>query len=311
MKPIDLGDLNDHRYFATVVDSGGFSAAARLLGCPKSRLSRRVAALEAQLGVRLLQRSTRRLTLTDVGQQVLGHSRALLREAEAAALAAAQRVAEPSGRVRVSLPAGVLDGPLGAVFTQFLVDHPRVQLDLLLTGRRVDLIEEGIDLALRVRSPDDEDPQWATRRLQPSRTVLVAAPGLLATLPALATPEDLAGVPALGAAGPDQRVHWRLQGPGGVLRAVATPARLVCEHFGLRLGAAMAGLGVTMVPEPMAAPALAAGQLVPVLPAWQLPTGHLQAVYASQRGLSPAVRVLLDCLANAVAAGAVVDGGLT
>ncbi|MBT9487602.1 MAG: LysR family transcriptional regulator [Rubrivivax sp.] len=301
-----MGDLNDHRYFATVVDSGGFSAAARVLGLPKSRLSRRVAALEAQLGVRLLQRSTRRLTLTDVGQQVLGHSRALLREAEAAALAAAQRVAEPSGRVRVSLPSGVLDGPLGAVFTQYLADHPRVQLELLLTGRRVDLIEEGIDLALRVRSPDDEDPQWATRRLLASRALLVAAPSLLAALPPLATPEDLKTVPALGAAGPDLRVHWRLQGPDGALRAVSAPARLVCEHFGLRQAAALAGLGVTLLPEALVAPALAAGQLVPVLPAWQLPTGHLQAVYASQRGLSPAVRVLLDRLANAV-----VDGGLT
>jgi DNA-binding transcriptional LysR family regulator len=306
MNPIDLGDLNDHGYFATVVDSGGFSAAARLLGCPKSRLSRRVAALEARLGVRLLQRSTRRLTLTDVGQQVLGHSRALLREAEAAALAAAQRVAEPSGRVRVSLPAGVLDGPLGAVFTQYLVDHPRVQLDLLLTGRRVDLIEEGIDLALRVRPADDEDPQWATRRLQPSRALLVAAPAVLASLPPLSVPEDLKTVPALGAAGPDQRVHWRLQGPDGTMRSVSAPARLVCEHFGLRLDAAVAGLGVTMLPESLAAPALAAGQLVPVLPVWQMPAGHLQAVYASQRGLSPAVRVLLDRLASAV-----IDGGLT
>lgn len=306
MNAIDLGDLNDHRYFATVVDSGGFSAAARLLGCPKSRLSRRVAALEARLGVRLLQRSTRRLTLTDVGQQVLGHSRALLREAEAAALAAAQRVAEPSGRVRVSMPAGVLDGPLGAVFTRYLVDHPRVQLEMLLTGRRVDLIEENIDLALHVRSADDEDPQWATRRLQPSRTLLVAAPALLALLPPLVVPEDLKTVPALGAAGPDQRVVWRLQGPDGVLRAVSAPARLVCEHFGLRQAAAIAGLGVTMLPEPLLGPALAAGQLVPVLPAWQLPVGHLQAVYASQRGLSPAVRVLLDRLAAAV-----VDGGLT
>lgn len=309
MNPIDLGDLNDHGYFATVVDSGGFSAAARLLGCPKSRLSRRVAALEARLGVRLLQRSTRRLTLTDVGQQVLGHSRAVLREAEAAALAAAQRLAEPGGRVRVSLPAGVLDSPLGQVFTDFLVDHPRVQLELLVTGRRVDLIEEGIDLALRVRSADDEDPQWATRRLQPSRALLVAAPALLASLPPLSVPEDLKTVPALGAVGPDQRVHWRLQGPEGALRAVSAPARLVCEHFGLRQAAAVAGLGVTMLPEAVAAAALAAKQLVPALPGWQVPTGHLQAVYASQRGLSPAVRVLLDRLANAVS-DVVAAGGI-
>jgi DNA-binding transcriptional LysR family regulator len=306
MNTIDLGDLNDHRYFATVVDSGGFSAAARVLGCPKSRLSRRVAALERQLGVRLLQRSTRRLTLTDVGQQVLGHSRALLRAAEAAALAAAQRVAEPSGRVRVSLPASMLDDPIASVFTRFLAAHPRVQLDLLITGRRVDLIEEGIDIALRVRSADDEDPQWATHRLQASRGLLVAAPSLLATLAPLQTLDDLKTVPALGAAGADQRVHWRLHGPDGALRPVSAPARLVCEHFGLRQAAAVAGLGVTMLPEALVVAALAAGALVPVLPGWHMPSAHLQAVYPSQRGLSTAVRALLDALASAA-----VEGGAT
>jgi DNA-binding transcriptional LysR family regulator len=297
MNPIDLGDLNDYRYFAVVAERGGFSAAARALALPKSRLSRRVAGLEARLGVRLLQRSTRRLTLTDVGRQVLAHAQNLLREAEAAACVATRQVMEVSGRVRLSLPAAVLEPGLRATLTAFLARHPAVQLDLVITGRRIDLIEEGIDVALRVRAPEDEDPAWATRRLRRTAGRLVASPDLVARLGGLATVEAVAEAPALGAAGPDHRVRWRLQGPGGVGREIAAPARMACEDFVLRREAALAGLGVTMLPDELIAADLDAGRLLPVLPNWQLPSGHLQAVYATQRGLSPAVRALLDALA--------------
>lgn len=298
MNPIDLGDLNDYRYFAVVVDAGGFSAAARRLDLPKSRLSRRVAGLEARLGVRLLQRSTRRLTLTEVGREVLAHAQALLREAEAAACVATRQVMAVSGRVRVSVPAALLAQGLRATFTDFLARHPQVQLDLLITGRRIDLIEEGVDVALRVRALGDEDMQWATRRLQAQAGALVASPALAAEWAAqLASPEGLRQVPALGAAGADHRVRWRLVGPGGERRDIAAPARLACEDFDLRREAALAGLGVTMLPMPWIADDLATGRLLPVLPDWRLPDGHLQAVYATQRGLPPAVRALLDALA--------------
>jgi len=303
MKPIILGDLNDYRYFAVVVDSGGFSAAARTLGLPKSRLSRRVAGLEARLGVRLLQRSTRKLTLTDVGQQVLGHCRGLLREAEAAECAAAQRQAEPSGLVRVSMPPPALDTHFAEVFGRFLLDHPKVMLETVLTSRRVDLIEEGIDLAIRVRTTDDEDPQWATRRLRRASALLVASPSCVARHGGVTSLAALQQAPALGAPGPDRKVHWQLIGPGGERRDVALPARLASDHFGLRMQAAIAGLGVTRLPDTFAAPEIAAGRLLPVLPQWQFAPSYLQAVYPSQRGLSPAVRVLLDALAEAVGAG--------
>lgn len=302
-KPIDLGDLNDYRYFAVVVDSGGFSAAARMLGLPKSRLSRRVAGLEARLGVRLLQRSTRKLTLTDVGQQVLGHCRGLLREAEAAECAAAQRQAEPSGLVRVSMPPPALDTHFAEVFARFLLDHPKVTLETVLTSRRIDLIEEGIDLAIRVRTTDDEDPQWATRRLRRAGALLVASPDCVARHEGLTSLASLQQAPALGAPGPDRKIHWQLIGPGGERRDVAAPARLACDHFGLRMQAALAGLGVTMLPDTFAAAEIATGRLLPVLPQWQFAPSYLQAVYPSQRGLSPAVRVLLDALVQAVGAG--------
>lgn len=297
---MDLGDLNDYRYFAAVLDAGGFSAAARALAIPKSRLSRRVAGLEARLGVRLLQRSTRKLTLTDVGREVLDHARALLREAQSAQAVAQRLKAEPSGLVRVSMPAAVLESDLAPILSRYLADHPRVTLETVLTGRRVDLIEEGLDLALRVRAAGDEDPQWATRRLQPARSLLVAAPALAQRHDGLSTPAALAAAPALGPMRPDRRVHWRLQAPDGSQHDLSAPLRLGCEHFHMRRRAAIDGLGVTLLPEPLACDDLQAGRLVQALPGWQVPLAHLQAVYPSQRGLTPAVRALLDALAGAL-----------
>lgn len=297
MSPIESLDLNDYRYFAAVVDAGGFSAAERVLGVPKSRLSRRVAALEHRLGVRLLQRSTRRITLTDTGSRVAEHARAMVREAEAADSVADSRRIEPSGVLRVSMPPQLVETEeLSRVFNDFLAANPRVVLELVMTPRRVDLVAEGIDLALRVRTPDDEDPQWAIRRLRIARAILVASPALVAAHGGLATLDALAEVPALGSLGPDRRVHWVLEAEDGRKANVAAPARLVCNDFPLRMRAAVAGLGVTMLPDDYAAAAIAEGGLVQVLPEWGMPSGTLQVVYPTQRGLSVAVRALLDAL---------------
>ncbi|WP_034619760.1 MULTISPECIES: LysR substrate-binding domain-containing protein [Chitinibacter] len=294
MQPI-CADFNDYVYFARVVDCGGFSAAARHIGIPKSRLSRRIAALESRLGVRLLQRSTRKLTLTDVGQQFLSHCQTILREGEAAERVAASLLAEPAGRVRLSAPAELLNR-LTEMLQRFILQHPKVVLETVATARRVDLLEEGIDVALRVRTTDDEDPQWATRRLRPAYAVLVASPALVQQLGGILTPGALAMAPALGVVGADQRIHWRLMNAQGEVREFSLPPRLVTEHFGLRRQAALDGLGVTMMPRENVAAELAAGTLVEVLPDWHFPPSYLQAVYVSQRGLSPAVRALLDLL---------------
>lgn len=296
MEQTDGADLNDYRYFAAVADHGGFSAAARLLGLPKSRLSRRVAGLETRLGVRLLQRSTRRLALTDVGRQVLAHSHALLQAAEAAECAATQRRVEPSGRVRISMPLAMVER-VAHVLQAYLLAHPLVTLDVVQTNRRVDLIEEGIDIALRVRSAEDEDPQWATRRLRQAQGWLLASPGFVARHGAPADLAALARLPALGAVEADGRVHWRLAGPAGEVRDVRAPLRVGCEHFGVRAQLAAAGLGITMLPEEAAADGLRSGALVTVLPQWRPLPAYVQAVYATQRGLAPAVRALLDALA--------------
>lgn len=267
---------------------------------PKSRLSRRVAALERRLGVRLLQRSTRRITLTDTGKQVAEHARAMMREAEAADCVASSRRVEPSGTLRVSLPPQLVETEIiSQAFTEFLGANPRVLLELVITPRRVDLVAEGIDLAIRVRNTGDEEPQWAIRRLRTARAVLVASPALVAARGGLLMLDSLREVPALGAMGPDRRVHWLLEAGDGRAAELAAPARLVCDDFPLRMRAAVAGLEVTMLPDDYAEAAITDGRLVRVLPDWDMPSGTLQAVYPTQRGLPVAVRALLDALVAA------------
>jgi DNA-binding transcriptional LysR family regulator len=153
-----MQDLNDLYYFAKVVEAGGFAAAGRLLGIPKSRLSRRIAELEERLGARLLQRTTRQLNLTAVGERYLRHCQAMLLEAEMADEAVASMSSEPRGRLRVSCPTGLAHEMLPTVISDFLGKFPQVQLEVVLLNRRVDLVTEGIDVALRVRDHGDEYP---------------------------------------------------------------------------------------------------------------------------------------------------------
>ncbi|QNM94713.1 LysR substrate-binding domain-containing protein [Chitinimonas koreensis] len=293
-----MQDLNELMYFARVVESGGFAAAGRLLGIPKSRLSRRVAVLEARLGARLLQRTTRKLVLTEVGERYYRHCQAMLLEADAAEETVAQMSAAPRGRVRVSCPVALVESELTQMLPGFLAAYPQVRLELVMTNRRVDLLEEGIDVALRVRIPGDEDPSLVTRRLRPARAALVMAPSLLAGV-RIRQPADLAQLPALGAIEADRRVHWRFTAADGQVEEIALEPRLAVEDFGLRKAAALHGLGVTMLPEPYCSEELAAGTLVRLLPDWQLPGGFMQLVYPHRRGLMPAVRVLVDYLAEA------------
>jgi len=292
-----MQDLNDLFYFAKVVEAGGFAAAGRELGLPKSRLSRRVAELEASLNARLLQRTTRKLALTDIGERYYRHCQAMLVEAEMADEVVAQLSAEPRGRVRLSCPVAMAETSLNAMLPGFLASYPQVNLELLLTNRRVDLVNEGVDVALRVRAPGDEDPSLVTRRLRPAAAVLVATPELLRGRQ-LQGPDDLAGLPVLGAIGNDRKVHLQLHGPGGEVRELALEARLAAEDFNLRKNVALAGLGITTLPLYYCLEELASGQLVRVLPDWQEPAAFLQAVYPHRRGLLPAVRALIDYLAE-------------
>ena len=293
-----MQDLNDLYYFAKVVEAGGFAAAGRLLGIPKSRLSRRIAELEERLGARLLQRTTRQLTLTAVGERYLRHCQAMLLEAEMADEAVASMSSQPRGRLRVSCPVGLAHETLPGMVAEFLETYPQVQLEIILVNRRVDLIGEGIDVALRVRELGDEDPLLVTRRLRQAQTVLVASPGFVQAH-SINTPQDLKGVPVLGGLEADRLVHLRMLGPNEQTCELALEARLGIEDFLVRRTSALAGLGCTVLPMMYCEQELQSGQLVQLLPEWSLPGGWLQAVYPHRRGVLPAIRAWIDFLDRA------------
>jgi DNA-binding transcriptional LysR family regulator len=295
-----MQDLNDLFYFVQVVDHGGFSPAGRALGVPKSKLSRRIQLLEERLGVRLLNRSSRRFSITEIGRGFYERCAAMLVEAEAAEQVVAELRAEPRGVVRVSCPTALLTFQFGALLARFMAEHPAVEVHLEGTNRRVDVIAEGFDIAIRVRFPPMAPSDLVMRQLDQSTQCLVASPALVAQ--ALASPADLAGLPSFDL-GPAQREHvWQLSHADGRTAAVRHAPRLVTDDMSALREAAYAGVGVVQLPLMMIWEDLAAGRLVEVLPGWQPPAGLIHATFASRRGLLPSVRALLDFLVRECAA---------
>ncbi len=287
-------DLNDLAYFAEVVHHGGFAAAARALREPKSKLSRRVAGLEARLGLRLIERSSRRFRVTDTGQAFYERCRAMLAEAEQAEALVLQAQAEPHGRIRFSCPTGMV-GPVSQLTTSFLARFPKVRLQLVATDRAVDLIEERIDLALRVRVDLTADAELTVRSLGRSIRILVATPQLASQVAAV---EQLATLPTLSTNDEQDIVDWNLETAEGRRQTVRVEPRMGCADMDQLLSAALAGLGVALLPDRVCRAALDSGALVRVLPAWHGQIGIVHLVFTTRRGLSPAVRALIDHLAQ-------------
>ncbi|WP_375765718.1 LysR substrate-binding domain-containing protein [Archangium gephyra] len=290
-----MQDLNDLFFFTEVVARGGFSQAGRALRQPKSKLSRRVAQLEERLGVRLIERSSRRFRVTDVGQAFYEHCRSVMAEVERAEEAVAATRGEPHGSVRFSCPLGLME-ILSPLLSDFLARHPRVNLQVVATNRRVDLIDERIDVALRVRTTLDTDASLILRTLARSRRILVASPTLVPRLGDLRDAALLASWPTLSATEETGQDVWELVGPEERTISVRHEPRLTCGDFGALRVAAEAGLGVALLPEHTCAPGLRSGQLVQVLPDWHAPDGSVHLVYTARRGLPPPVSALIDFL---------------
>lgn len=292
-----LADLNDLRFFAAVVENGGFSAASRALGVPKSRLSKRVALLEERLGVRLLQRTTRRFAVTEVGERFHAHCRAMLEEAQAAQDAVDELRAEPRGVVRVSCPISLAQTVLAHVLPEFLERFPKVQVRVLASNRRVDVISEGFDVAIRVRTRIDTDAALVLRSFGQSRVLLAANPKFLDEHGRPKTPDDLERLPLLSQFEHDGAQILELLDASGGRVTVEMRARLICGEFNVLYEAARRGMGVAALPEFVCAPAITSGELEVLLPDWSTPEGTMHFVYPSRRGLLPAVRAFVDFLA--------------
>ena len=292
-----MKDLNDLYYFVQVVDHRGFAPAGRALGMPKSKLSRRIALLEERLGTRLIQRSTRRFAVTDTGQTYYGHCKAMLVEADAADEAIALTHAEPCGIVRMTCPVALLDARIADMLAAFMVANPRVEIHLEETNRRVDVVGEGIDVAIRVRPPPIEDSDLVMRVLAERGQCLVASPRLLANgVPEV--PADLAGLPSMDLGLPAHEHVWNLIGPDGTQAAIRHQPRLITRGMLALRAAAVAGVGVAQLPSMMVREQIERGELVRVIPGWAPQREIIHVVFASRRGLLPAVRALVDFLAD-------------
>ncbi|WP_218509308.1 LysR family transcriptional regulator [Variovorax sp. dw_308] len=289
-------DLNDLFYFAQVVDHGGFAPAGRALGIPKSKLSRRIALLEERLGARLILRSTRSFAVTEVGRGYYAHCRAMLTEAEAAEESVAITHAEPRGVIRMSCPVALLASRIGEMLAGFLAQYPRVELHLEETNRKVDVVAEGIDLAIRVRPPPLEDSDLVMRVLSDRGQCLVASPGLLKRFGAVAVPADLARFPSMHLGQPQDEHQWQLEGPDGAMAEIRHQPRYITRAMLALKAAAVEGVGIVQLPRMMVSEEFKGGQLVPVLSGWEPRREIIHAVFASRRGQLPAVRLLIDYL---------------
>lgn len=291
-------DLNDMRFFAEVVAQSGFAAAARKLGMPRSRLSRRVGLLEDELGVRLIHRSTRRFAVTEIGREYYRHCVAMMVEADAAQDVIDRVRSEPQGVVRMSCPSSVIYFQVGEMIARFVEQCPKVEVLLESTNRRVDVIHEGFDLAIRVHFPPFQDSDLVVRKLADSPQRLVASPSVLEGHSLPLVPADLAMLPSL-AWDPTRSEHeWQLDGPNGATSTIRHRPRFITEDMvALRL-AALRGAGLCQFPTFVVADDVKAGRLIDLVPEWSPKAGVIQAAFPSRRGLLPSVRALLDFLAS-------------
>jgi DNA-binding transcriptional LysR family regulator len=295
-------DLNNLYFFARVVDCGSFTAAAEALGMQTSKLSRRIGALERELGVRLLNRTTRKLSLTEAGKTLHRHCVAMIAEAEAAKDAINRTLSAPRGLVRVSCPTGLLQGGVADILVRYLAAYPEVRVALEATNRRVDVVDEGIDIAIRVRLPPLDDSDLAMRSFGPSDMILVGSPALIAAYGQPQALTDIARMPTLST-GPLGREHtWHfVDDESRPAELVHNPRLSADDFYSVRL-AALRGVGVARLPALLARADLSSGALVRLLPSLSSRSGVVHAVFPSSRGMVPAVRSLLDALSEGFAA---------
>jgi len=317
-------DADDLLLFARVAESGSFSRAAERVQLPKSTVSRRIAALEKRLGERLLQRTTRKLVITEFGQGVLDHARAMSEEVDAALAFALSRQSRPGGRLRVSMPGDFASVALEQPLAGFIRDFPEVALELDLSPRRVDLIGESFDLAIRMGTLPD-DTQLAARRLAVFSTGLYAAPSLLREHGEPLAPEALHTMPALMLLSRSgDAVAWELSprerapgqgagapdaGPARARRGADAPTHAIVPSQHARANSpdvlvrlARSGAGVVTVADFFAEPYVARGELQRILPAWCLPDAECWAVFPGRRLMPAKTRAFIDMLTRAMSA---------
>ncbi len=281
--------------FAQVVEARSFSAAARSLGMSKSAVSKRVARLEDRLGARLLNRTTRRLSLTEVGAAFYERCARIVSELEEAELAVTRLSSEPRGTLKLNAPVTFGQLQIAPAVPELLARHPELRIDMLLSDRVVDLVEEGFDLAIRLGPLPDST--LVARRLAPDRRVVCATPGYLERHGRPRTPAELETHNCLGYSFLGTQSEWRFRGPRGE-RPQRVRGNFQANNGEVLRAALLEGLGLALMPTFIVGRDLAAGRLELVLEDYELPPGGVHAVYPHGRHLSPKVRAFVDFLSD-------------
>ena len=279
--------------FVAVVEKGGFSAAAVALGLSKSAVSKRINRLEAQLGVRLLHRTTRRLGLTEAGERYYDNAVRALEAANRAEDAVTELQGEPSGRLRISSPMSFGRLHLAPMIPSFLQRYPKLQLELVMDDKKVDLVAAGIDVAIRSGAGGLPDSSLVARKLVPLRHVVCASPRYLEDRGAPQAPAELAERNCLLFSYSSDAGEWAFS-RNGETASVSVSGNYQVNNSEALLAALREGLGIGRVPTFVAGPAIQSGELVAVLPEWQLPEHALYAVYPERAYLPAKVRAFLD-----------------
>ena len=292
-------DLNDFYLFVHVVDRGGFTAAGRTLGMPKSTLSHRMQQLESELGVRLLSRTSRRFGMTEAGEEFYRHAAAMLQEAELAETSVRHRLAEPTGTLRCTAGVATMQFAMADVIADFLLAHPKVNVVAHAADRTVDIVGENYDVAIRAHSDPLPDSNLVQRTLAPVPWFLFAGAGYVAAHGAPATPDDLAGHPSLFMTRSNMAPAWRLRhtGTGKEEAVVPLTPRLHSDDMVSLRQAAIKGLGIVALPSYIGRSAVRDGALMRVLPDWIAGDSTITALMPCRKGMLPSVRVFLDHLA--------------
>ncbi|AWH39292.1 LysR family transcriptional regulator [Stenotrophomonas sp. ZAC14D1_NAIMI4_6] len=289
-----MDSFNLMRAFRRIVERGGLARAAEDLGMSSAGLSKQLRALESHLGVVLLQRTTRRMSLTETGHTYYRECCRLLDELDALERGIAEQRGEVAGRLRVNAPQSFALSTLSPLLPRFLQQHPKVSLDLVMEDRLLDAVGEGFDVSLRLRAELD-DSRLVARRLASLQQVLCAAPSYLQQHPAPAAVDDLQSHSVLAYSLSDSPGSWPLLGPDGQV-TITLPARVTANNSLMLRDLLVAGMGIGALPSFLAAPALARGELQQVLPDHQYPPRFVHAVYPTARHLQPKVRAFIDFL---------------
>ena len=296
-----MDTLDAMRVFVAVAERNGFSAAADALDLSTASVTRQVAALEQRLGMRLLNRTTRRVSLTSAGAAYYQRAVPLLAEFDDLEAAVGAQALVPSGLLRVNAPVSFGIARLGPLLCAYRQRYPQVELDLSLSDRLVDMVEEGFDVAIRIaRQPS---PTLIARRLAEAELLLCAAPAYLARAGTPRLPADLAGHQCLAYSYWSGGDEWTLQGRDGDA-TVRIGGALRANNGDVLRQAALAGMGIILQPDFLVGDDIATGALVRVLPDWRLPPIGIHAVYTSRNHLAPKLRSFIDFLVEAFAAGA-------